>query len=406
MRLRLGAAVLSCMAAGASSVAAQTFIPNVSGAAVRYLTAVLAHAPGQNDDAVDTLAAWTSREFDQAFADLRELVSTGDPDKPPAFLERFGEQPVSINMLLKRAAMLHSDIARIRRQRNGGYALPPEAGLQHHVAADGKVVDTVSGTFHWDAARRLMGIVRPAPGRDADVLLWYQATSALLQQWNDYYALQPHLTSARALFPKDPVLLMYDGAVHEDYADPRVHNAFTKDESTPQRTLPCRTTLGCAPPLSAQFALRPPAQEWHEAELALNFALEGDPNLAEARVRLGRVVGLQGRHGEAIEHLRKVLNQGASVPPVLRYFAWLLVGRELQTVGRGDEAAQAYRQADALYPGSQEARLGLSQTAQSRGDRESALNYLGGIRPYASSSGAGDPWWAYDRFHSPTAGEQ
>ena len=87
--------------------------------------------------------------------------------------------------------------------------------MEHPLSVDGRPVGTTTGTFHWEAARRVLDLVQPSAAANADVLLWYQTTTAILESWNDYYELEPHLIRARGRFSRDAVLLMYDGTVHE-----------------------------------------------------------------------------------------------------------------------------------------------------------------------------------------------
>ena len=121
----------------------------------------------------------------------------------------------------------------------------------------------------------------------------------------------------------------------------------------------------------------------------------------EARVRLGHILGASGNHREAVEELHKAL--AGSPPPVLQYYASLLLGREESALGHAALAREAYAHASELFPDAQSPRLGLSQVARDAGDRAGAVEALGDLKPRAT--GSDDPWWNYNRTHLPGAQE-
>jgi tetratricopeptide (TPR) repeat protein len=119
------------------------------------------------------------------------------------------------------------------------------------------------------------------------------------------------------------------------------------------------------------------------------------PDLHEARLRLGRVLGRTGRHEEAVRELRAA---AASLDdPLLNYYVQLFLGAEEEALGRFDAARAAYETAAAIYPTSQAPRIGLIELARRRGDRLSALRVLQEMFDLPSfEPGRDDPWWAYD----------
>lgn len=278
--------------------------------------------------------------------------------------------------LLKRAAVLHADIAVLHRTYSG-YSLPAE-GHSVDFVEDGRVVSKGSGTVHWGVGRRILELVKA----DDDVRLWYTATSACLQGWGELSELETHLSRARALFPRDGVLLLYEGTLRAVYAEPRFQNVVHPERRTyrlPQR-------VGYAP------------EEQKEAERRFEQALESDPDLTEARIRLAYVRGLLGRHEEAAADLRK-----AVVAPGLKgrmaYYAWLFLGREEEALGRSEPARDAFIRAMNLYPGAQSPRLGLSLLARAGGDRAAARSAL---EPLSQKAPNGeDPWWSFGKLHAP-----
>jgi tetratricopeptide (TPR) repeat protein len=376
-----------------------------SGRFSELLTLVGRHAPGQNDDAVALLASWPRRELESVSNEFKRLLKTFNPASPAearlTALDPFGVTSAeSLYVLLERIAMLHTDVAIFRRNA-GGYSLPVDRGMEHQISGDGRSLGVTTGTFHWEAARRVLDLVPPTATANAEVLLWYQTTTAVLQSWNDYYELAPHLIRARERFPRDAVLLLYDGTVHENFAEPRIQNTQPQPEtalSGPCLRLPC-TPTGSTPQMKSWFSS--PAAEWRTAQTLFEQALKIDPNLSEARIRLARVLALQGQHDAAVMHLNEATGGPATLPPRLRYFALLLLGRSQWTLGRPGEAESAYLRAAELFPEAQSPRLGLSQVAHDRGDRTRALAYLSPLQKPPRDRE--DPWWKYNRTHVPDA---
>jgi tetratricopeptide (TPR) repeat protein len=88
-------------------------------------------------------------------------------------------------------------------------------------------------------------------------------------------------------------------------------------------------------------------------------------------VRLGRVLGLLGRHNEAAATLRRALEQTDELPLV--YWGSLFLGAEEEALGRDADARTAYERARTLRPGAQAPSLALSQLARRKGDRSQAI---------------------------------
>lgn len=91
------------------------------------------------------------------------------------------------------------------------------------------------------------------------------------------------------------------------------------------------------------------------AEKAFRRAVEYDPRAVEIRFQLGRAIALQGRHAEAADVFRELLEREPGYGP-----AWLELGRSLIDIDTS-AAVAALESAIAYMPSSDEARTALSQ---------------------------------------------
>src|SRR5690606_13856233 len=131
-------------------------------------------------------------------------------------------------------------------------------------------------------------------------------------------------------------------------------------------------------------------------------AIDVDPALIEARLRLAHVLSEQGRHQQARQQLAQVPRDG--LPPLLDYYAALLAGREARHDEDFDAAQRAFEHAAGRYPETLAPGMGLSELAMARGDRAESLRLL--LRAIRAARVESDePWWAIDRVHVPSAGE-
>ena len=182
------------------------------------------------------------------------------------------------------------------------------------------------------------------------------------------------------------MLLLYDGALHVAYAEPRVQLLLEPHIPGTQR---------------APRPVGDAREELREAERRFERSLELAPDSTEARIRLAHVRGLRDRHEEAADALRCVAGREIGGP--MQYYAWLLLGREETALGRRDAARGAFERAMDLYPGAQSPRLGLSLLARTEGDHAAARSALEVLRDGAR--GEEDPWWSFNWRHAPDADE-
>jgi VWFA-related protein len=124
---------------------------------------------------------------------------------------------------------------------------------------------------------------------------------------------------------------------------------------------------------------------------AYERALELDPSLTSARLRLGWVYGINHSNAHAREQLRTVANGTSSRE--LRYLARLFLGGLSDIDGDPEGAYNEYEAAHATLPDAQSGCISLMRAARMTGrtDLEQEL-----LAQYAARPGAGeDPWWYF-----------
>ena len=376
-----------------------------------WVMAVEDHEPGKFDPAAFSIDAWASSDLlavGRDLAALAEFLASGRARAAksgrPSTMTYQGrtisladvQQLLGLtddetergdaNRVFKRGALLHADIAMLAPVRSHVTAGVVPTDLQDlvYLYRDGRLQGVESAGVHWRLGRMLLDEVKPDPSRDEMVRVWYRATSARLQTAHAFFYAAPHLERARQLFPGDADLLLYSGSMHECLATPRVQAAVAPTQ----------------PGFSSSF--RSSRGELQQAESFLRQAIKSRPALAEARVRLGRVLDLLGRHEEGAAELRRAAS--ATENPLLLYYADLFLGQAEQALDHRDEARASFERAASRYPRAQSPRLALSQAARRSGDRAGALGAIQHVLDLPASEGRReDPWWYYNEIHVPDA---
>jgi tetratricopeptide (TPR) repeat protein len=287
-----------------------------------------------------------------------------------------------VNRLLKRGAMLHADIAMLAQDGLLRAAEPTVPGTppggRTVLVSDGRVYGPDDRDRHWLMARWLLDAVTPDPGQDDWVRRWYRAAAARMRRDSQLASAGPLLDRARQLFPKDAFFPFHAGCLSEALASP-----------------PIQAVIGSpAPPRGGGLAVMRASTNWEQASSAFTAALALQPAWPEARVRLGRVLGLLGRHQEAAATLRRALDETNDLPLV--YCGSLFLGAEQQALGRDAEARASFARARTLRPGAQAPSLALSQLARRAGDRSQALAELRAVLTLPSDEVSRyDPLWDY-----------
>ncbi len=134
--------------------------------------------------------------------------------------------------------------------------------------------------------------------------------------------------------------------------------------------------------------------QWEQAARDFASTLVLQPSWPEARLRLGRVLGLLGRHTEAVATLGRALDE--TTDRTLVYWGSLFLGAEQQSLGRNAEARASFSRARTLWPDAQAPYLALSLLARQSGDRAQAAAELRAVLtlPLGEVSRY-DPMWDY-----------
>ena len=419
----------------------------------RWLEAIDTHEPGEADAALDEVASWSTGDLRMLWADVKALTTLLRDRKAAAFLFADGGRTIAVsyppslmqrmrrlacasagrlaeidclalraslelsepmrrlaehavadrartgedNYILRRAAIFHADVEMLAPTAAPAAApsrqTPVLGPKQIRVdTSDGVSLDVREVGIHWELGRTVIDLVipkgaeRPQPGRDPMVRDWYRASAAWMQHVESHDT--QHIDHGRNIFPADPEILFLSGTLHETYARPEIQSAVH----------------AAVVPTGFSLDILSPRVELRRAESFFREALARAPDMAEAHLRLGRVLGLQGQHANALAELRRAL-PSLDGDDELVYDGELFAGAEEEAVGNYDAAREAYARAQALFPGAQSPLLALSQLARRRGDRPAALGAIQQVfdLPPPGAEERDDPWWRYHKAQARSA---
>jgi tetratricopeptide (TPR) repeat protein len=349
-----------------------------------WRASVVRHKPGALDKAAISVGSWPIIDLEAIIGAAIELTGQKMPRTqrlPSALRSCYPEFKNTVqaklgltsdpNSILKRGALLHTDIAILGLETGKDDELDSEISLVH----DGFGVAT-SGGQHWGFARLLLNSISPDPSKDEMVRHWYISTTAHMISCRERVYADQNLKRALEIFPHDAKLLFYAGALHESYASSKSQNAI--------------------PPPGFHYKFGARKSELELARQFLMQSVESDPKFDEAHLRLGRVIGLFGNHKEAVVELQKA--DAASTNPKLKYYTALFLGCELAEIGRKAKARECFDHASALFPTAQSPLLAASYLARNSGDFNTALHYIQKVFSLPPDSAQlNDPWWEYER---------
>jgi len=314
----------------------------------RYLALTSAYRDGDHSGSRRALSAWSQEQVMDALAPALTPRTAGSED---AGLD----DPTMVA-----AALLHTELA---------------------LSALGRLMPT-RARFHVETARDLIALLIEPPFPDFQDR-WRLAVGCHLRV--DFYLseAQELLEESAPLGVPDARSLVVLGSVHELRSTYRNASCPSRDEC-PDRT--ARTSYDS---LEAERK-----KGLRQAATCYRQALENDPEVHEARLRLGRTLARSGRVDAARSHLRRVLLGPASARTA--YLAHLFLGQTFEQAGELETSAAEYRSAVAALPRGQAGRLALAHALRQLGDRAGEREALGG--PMGEESRPPDPfdpWWVY-----------
>ena len=342
------------------------------------------HESGKPDAAAVTMGKWEKQDIQIVVDYVIKLVSKSKSairrELSKARIQRLFDlndqeaQQGDLNRVLRRGVILHTDVALLDLGKWDDRPLLEGMGAN----ADGHAVP-IPPVINWEFARLLIECVPKSSSQDPMVRQWYIATTAYMESRRLLGYAGPNLQSALKRFPSDAKLLFYAGVLHETWASPLNQNFVLPKGG------------------SVSFKSRVPelklAREHYEKAIA------SDPTFAEARLRLGRVLGMLGHHDKALVELQQA--SASLKDSLLLYYASLYLGTELGALSRRSEARSQYERASMLYPNAQAPLLALSELAHSEGDAEGALLAIQRVFELPRKNlWEDDPWWMYDVSHA------
>lgn len=402
--LRAGAVLLAAVAVADAQPDSVNDHHALSPTFTTWLSAVAHHAAGTPDaHAVqaaalpDTALREVLREFDALEKALERAIKRRRPFRPRG--TDAGGQLLStaatlalvdleqddaglggsLGSLVRRGALLHTDLAVLLH--DGRIVAPASGSVDKHGAIsvlDGQPLGFGRRWPHWQFARDLLSrrLHDPDDARVAE--RWYVAAAAYMYARGRLVDLLPHIEEGERRFDTSADVLFFGGLLHAKMASPPLQQAIR------QAALPTGRTLESS---TARVHLQ-------QARRLLTRAIEADPDMTEARVRLGHVLLELRQAPEAIGHLDKALASDMDVS--LRYCAELFLGDALAAVGDGERAREAFGRASMLLPQAPSAWLSLSRLTRAQGDHTGAAALLGrAVTPAPAARRVEDPWWSY-----------
>lgn len=328
-----------------------------------YEALIRQYASGERAAAVAALLTWRPGDLDRQ---VRALQQSSPGTACPSCPDRIGSLP------LKAAVMLHADRDILEHPRTESPEHPRPCPGDHARRAGQIAAILAERDGTRDFARRFFLAV-------ANRSQWDFCLDAA-QQW---------ARDGLERFPRDPSLLLALGAALEEKAT----LGPVPDQAA--RIFPLRRPRGVSDP-SGERAL------WYRnAERALAEAVRADPDLFEARIRLGRVRWRLGLDDSARQTLEEALRRGGAPP--LPYLGQLFLGQVLERAGRANDAARAFQEALAFEPQSQAAAVALSHVLLSSGDGLGARRVLEEALGHAGRRPERDPYWDYPSSNAATA---
>lgn len=385
-------------------------------AIANWVAAVQGHTPGQRDASAGRIATMTFAQRTELHEGMalflaaiqgKRIAARNHAEKQVVELAVRMRVGPGTDTFLKRAAVLHSDVALMNRVdgprpvdgvvkvSSPGRAPPLLSGHRQLLDKDGEIIGEAVSDWNWPFARSLLDLLFPRPADHPFVRTWYHATTAFMLRQGLYAEVVRHLERAGDLLPDDS-LVLFDRASYAEIQGLPLLQVLLSDGDV--FALRVRRDGRTPPRMASQGAggLGIPLAEVtnNEAERLYRQTLRADPAFVEARVRLGRLLYERKRHEEAAAELAIALAAKPEGP--VAYYAHLFAGRTAQALGKIGEAVAHYQEAGALFPGAQSALLAQSQAALLSADMAGAAEPIQRLEQLdAPRAKREDPWWQY-----------
>jgi tetratricopeptide (TPR) repeat protein len=187
--------------------------------------------------------------------------------------------------------------------------------------------------------------------------------------------------------------------VRSTFAEPLVTHALTRFPEEPRFVLARAIVTDQAWPMGmavSTTALHRPVRpsETHVNDVIARYtdAIAHAETAPEARVRLAWFLHRIGRYKDALAYLDAVRDENG-LDASMRYMYRLFRGHVLMALERPAEAAGLYREALAIAPQAQSARVSIMNALLRTGDRRGAEQIAEQIQ--TAGADAIDPWWQY-----------
>ena len=411
MRRALLASAVGLVVAGAGADRPDALTQRVTATTVlavrRWVDAVRTHTPGQLDDAVAMIVAFTGDDRRQLQKGLEVFLHalsgkgiTTDSTETTA-IARLGadvERKPGVNAFLYRAAVLHADAVMADPIKSALASGPAEGPGGLVLANDGEYVKSAWPNWNWSFARNLLDLVQPGPAGDPLVATWYHATSAYMMRFEFFGEAAPNLERAMQIFSDDARIVFDRACLAETLGLPRARQVLDDPRSKAVLGQPQTASVGLLNRPAATVVTAPAkfvtrAQTEAEAERLFRRAFSLDPSLAEARVRLGRLYESHGRHADALTEVTAGL--AGSKDDVTSFYGHLVAARAAKALGRTETAIEHARAALKLFPNAQSALVATSQLALADDDPAGAIVPIRRLAELDPDT-RGDPWWHYE----------
>ena len=304
----------------------------------RYLELARRYRSGEPDRAAEALATWEWDDVQQAAVRFRFLLERGSPKAPHAA-----------------AVALHSEAGFLLRR------------WERHREADN----------HLDLAHRLVLFASFLDSNQTLGRVWYRTVG---HHWTMHAFVglaEDRLEEGLERFPDDAELWLARGAVHELIATigaNREDGQRARGQRRPQQ----------------QVVRRRPRELFERAAAAYEHALDLNPDLEAARLRLARTLHELGHLDEAEGELHGVLDEASGT--AVQYLTHLFLGDLHESRGDLELAVDEYRAAVAIHAESSSGQLALSHALLRSGERRAAA---ASVRAALAAARRDDLWLSY-----------